>query len=157
MAKNNDTSDDGWLDERLRSLDTPPVEPNYQAARGRLGDRDASARRVRRRWTTAAAIAAAILLLAALPWPRAAAQRLWDRLTLGRVEVVRVAQENLPQPVNPFDWKEDNDERVEVRDAAEAERVAGFRPLLPPADVISETPKLTVSKRGVLSSTVKVA
>jgi len=44
-----------------------------------------------------------------------------------------------------------------VRDASEAERVAGFRPLLPPAEVVRETPKLTVSKRGVMSSTVKVA
>jgi len=157
MAKSNDTNDDGWVDERLRSLDTPPVEPGYQAARGRLRERDASARRVRRTWTTAVAIAAAILLLAALPWPRAAAQRLWDRLTLGRVEVVRVAQEHLPEPVNTFDWKEDNDERIEVRDASEAERVAGFRPLLPPAEVVRETPKLTVSKRGVMSSIVKVA
>src|SRR6516165_8491948 len=149
MANTNDSNEHRWVDERLQSLNSPDVEPNYDAARGRLRERDASARRVRRRWTTAAAIAAAILLLAALPWPRAAAQRLWDRLTLGRVEVVRVAQEHLPEPVNPFDWKEDNDERIEVRDAADAERVAGFHPLLPPADVVSETPKLTVSKRGV--------
>jgi len=156
MANSNHTNDDGWVDERLRSLDAPPVEPSYQAARGRLRERDASARRVRRTWTTAAAIAAAILLLAALPWPRAAAQRLWDRLTLGRVEIVQVAQENLPQPVNPFDWKEDEDQRIEVRDATEAERVAGFRPLLPPVDVVRETPKLTVSQRGVMSSVVKV-
>jgi hypothetical protein len=157
MANNNESNENRWVDERLQSLDAPDVEPNYDAARGRLRERDASARTMRRRWTTAAAIAAAILLLAALPWPRAAAQRLWDRLTLGRVEVVRVAQEHLPEPVNPFDWKEENDERIEVRDATEAERVAGFHPLLPPADVVSETPKLTVSKRGVMSSTVKVA
>ena len=157
MANNNDSNDNRWVDERLQSLDAPDVEPNYDAARGRLRERDATARRRRRQWTTAAAIVAAILVLAALPWPRAAAQRLWDRLTLGRVEVVRVAQEHLPEPVNPFDWKEDNDERIEVRDAAEAERVAGFRPLLPPADVVRETPKLTVSRRGVMSSTVKVA
>ncbi|HZW74178.1 MAG TPA: hypothetical protein VFF43_11560, partial [Caldimonas sp.] len=68
----------------MRSLDSPQVEPNYDAARGRLRERDASARRRRRAWTTAAAIVGAILVLAALPWPRAAAQRLWDRLTLVR-------------------------------------------------------------------------
>jgi hypothetical protein len=157
MANNNDANENRWVDERLRSLETPELEPNYDAARGRLRERDTSARTTRRRWTTAAAIGAAILLLAALPWPRAAAQRLWDRLSLGRIEVVRVAQENLPQPVNPFDWKEDNDEPVAVRDAAEAERVAGFRPLLPPTTVVRETPRLTVSKRGVMSATVRVA
>ena len=157
MANNNDPSENRWVDERLQSLDTPEIEPNYDAARGRLRERDAAARRVRRRWTTAAAIVGAMLVLAALPWPRAAAQRLWDRLTLGRVEVVRVTQANLPQPVNPFEWKEDDDERIEVRDAAEAERVAGFRPLLPPPDIVRGTPKLTVSRRGTMSSTVKVA
>jgi hypothetical protein len=157
MANSNDTNESRWVDERLQALETPDVEPNYDAARGQLRERESAARRSRRAWTTAAAIAAAMLVLLALPWPRAAAQRLWDRLTLGRVEVVRVAQENLPQPVNPFDWKEENDEPIVVRDAAEAERVAGFRPLLPPADVVPGTPKLTVSRRGLMSATVKVA
>jgi hypothetical protein len=133
------------------------LETGHIAARGHLRERDAAARRSLRAWTTAAAIGAGILVLAALPWPRAAAQRLWDRLSLGRVEVVQVARKDLPQPVNPFDWKEDDDEPMAVRDAAEAERVAGFRPLLPPADVVSGRPKLTVSKRGVMSSTVRVA
>jgi hypothetical protein len=157
MANSNDTNESRWVDERLQALETPDVEPNYDAARGQLRERESAARRSRRAWTTAAAIAAAMLVLLALPRPRAAAQRLWDRLTLGRVEVVRVAQENLPQPVNPFDWKEENDEPIVVRDAAEAERVAGFRPLLPPADVVLGTPKLTVSRRGLMSATVKVA
>jgi hypothetical protein len=157
MANNNDANDNGWVDERLQSLDTPDVDVNYDAARGRLREREAAAQRSRRAWATAAAVGAAILVLAALPWPRAAAQRLWDRLSLGRIEVVQVARKDLPQPVNPFDWKEDNGESVTVRDAAEAERVAGFRPLLPPADVVRGTPKLTVSKRGMMSATVKVA
>jgi hypothetical protein len=157
MANNNDANESGWVDKRLQSLATPEVESNYDAARGRLRERDASARRLRRRWTTAAAIAAAILVLAALPWPRAAAQRLWDRLSLGRIEVVRSTRNDLPQPFNPFDWKEDNDAPIAVHDAAEAERIAGFRPLLPQAGVVPGTPKLTVSKRGVMSATVKVA
>src|SRR5215510_5181926 len=109
MANNNDSNEHPWVDERLRSLDAPDVEPNYDAARGRLRERDATARRRRRQWTTAVAIVAAILVLASLPWPRAAAQRLWDRLTLGRVEVVRVAQENL-RPDKLFDFKEEGDQ-----------------------------------------------
>jgi hypothetical protein len=157
MANSNDTNESRWVDERLKALETPDVEPNSDAARGQLRERENAARRSRRAWTTAAAIAAAMLVLLALPWPRAAAQRLWDRLSLGRVEVVRVTQANLPQPLNVFDWKEENDQPIEVRDAAEAERVAGFRPLLPAADVVPGTPKLTVSKRGVMSSSVKVA
>src|SRR5215472_10688354 len=104
MANNSDANDNRWVDERLRSLGTPEVDSNLDAARGQLRERDASARRRRRAWTTAAVVVGAILVLAALPWPRAAAQRLWDRLSLGRIEVVRSTRNDLPQPVNPFDW-----------------------------------------------------
>lgn len=157
MANNSDANENRWVDERLRSLGTPEVDSNLDAARGQLRERDASARRRRRAWTTAAVVVGAILVLAALPWPRAAAQRLWDRLSLGRIEVVRSTRNDLPQPVNPFDWKEDNDESIVVHDANDAERVAGFRPLLPPPSVVAGTPKLSVSRRGVMSATVKVA
>jgi hypothetical protein len=154
MATNKDINDSRWVDERLRSLESPPLEPVHVAARGRLRERDAAARRSLRVWTTAAAIVVGILALAALPWPRAAAQRLWDRLSLGRVEVVQVAHE---EAVKPFEMKEEGDEPIPVRDAAEAERVAGFHPMLPPADVVPGMPKLSVVKRHVMSSTVKVA
>jgi hypothetical protein len=154
MANNNDANENGWLEERLQSLDTPNVDVNYDAARGRLREREVAARRSRRAWATAAAIGAVILVLVALPWPRAAAQRLWDRLSLGRVEVVPVAHE---EAVKPFEMKEEGDEPIPVRDAAEAERIAGFRPVLPPADVVPGVPKLNVVKRQVMSSTVKVA
>jgi hypothetical protein len=156
MANNSDANENRWVDERLRSLGTPEVDSNLDAARGQLRERDASARRRRRAWTTAAVVVGAILVLAALPWPRAAAQRLWDRLSLGRIEVVRSTRNDLPQPVNPFDWKEDNDEPIVVHDANDAERVAGFRPLLPPPSVVAGTPKLSVSRRGVMSATVRV-
>jgi len=156
MATNNDANENRWVDDRLRSLDSPQVEPNYDAARGRLRERDASARRQQRAWTTAAMIVGAILVLAALPWPRAAAQRLWDRLTLVRVEVVPVAQDNL-RPEKLFDFKEEGDEPINVQDVVEAERIAGFRPLLPPPEVVPGTPQLKVVKHEVMSSTVRVA
>ena len=43
------------------------------------------------------------------------------------------------------------------QDKADAERVAGFRPLLPPAAVVSGAPKLTVIKHQSISYTVNVA
>jgi hypothetical protein len=156
MAHTNDPNENRWVDERLRSLGTPEVKANLDAARGRLRERDASARRRRRAWTTAAVIVGAILVLAALPWPRAAAQRLWDRLTLVRVEVVPVAQDNL-RPEKLFDFKEEGDEPINVQDVVEAERIAGFRPLLPSPDVVPGTPRLKVVKHEVMSSTVRVA
>lgn len=156
MANNNDAKENRWVDERLQSLGAPEVDANLDAARGRLREREASARRRRRAWTTGAAIVGAILVLAALPWPRAAAQRLWDRLTLVRVEVVPVAQDNPVQPEKVFDFKEEGDEPISVQDVVEAERIAGFRPLLPPPDVVPGTPELKVIKHEVMSSTVRV-
>jgi len=155
MANNKDT--DRWVDERLQALQAPEIEPKHDVARARLRERAAAARRSRRAWTTAAAIGAAILVLAALPWPRAAAQRLWDRLTLHRVEVMQVTGRDRPDPGKLFEGKEESDAPIPVHDAAEAERVAGFRPLLPPADVVSAAPTLTVVKHASISYTVNVA
>src|SRR6266853_2074125 len=155
MANSNDANDGRWVEERLKSLETPQLfDPSHPAGRARLHERQAAARRARRAWTTAAVMGAGIVALVALSWPRAAAQRLWDRLSLGRVEVVQVAHE---EAVKPFEMKEEGDEPIPVRDAAEAERIAGFHPMLPPADVVPGTPKLTVVKRQVMSSTIKVA
>jgi hypothetical protein len=151
MANSNE---DRWIDERLAALESPQFEPTHVTAGARLRDREAAASRSRRAWTTAVAVVVVILVLAALPWPRAAAQRLWDRLSLRRVEIVQLARQ---EAINPFQMKEDGDQPIAVRDAAEAERIAGFRPLLPPADVMPGTPTLTVVKRSVMSSTVKVA
>ena len=160
MATNNNPPDDErFVDEHLKALEvSEPTRGDQVRARARLQGRLEARTPWRRALLVRTALAtAALVVLLALPWPRAAAQRLWDRLSLGRMEVVRVTQANLPQPLNLFDWKEESDEPVAVHDADEAQRVAGFRPLLPPADVVRGTPKLTVSKRSVMSSTVKVA
>jgi hypothetical protein len=157
MANTNDTGENRWVDEQIASLESPALERSHAAARAKLRDREAAASRSRRAWTMAVAIGVGILVLAALPWPRAAAQRLWDRLTLHRVEVMQVARRDLPDPRKLFEGKEESDAPIPVRNAAEAERVAGFRPLLPAADVVSGAPKLTVVKHASISYTVKVA
>src|SRR4051812_34041472 len=133
MTYSNDSSDDDrFADERLKALDSgESIRIDEGRARAQLRARMAAASPWKRTLWFSAALVATVLVLLALPWPRAAAQRLWDRLSLGRIEVVQSTRNDLPQPVNPFDWKEDNDEPIAVRDAAEAERIAGFRPLLP--------------------------
>src|SRR4051812_2748326 len=104
-----------FVDERLKALEAgEPTVVDRVRARARLQGRlDAHTPARRRLWATAAIVTAGLVLLA-LPWPRAAAQRLWDGLSLGRIEVVRSARNDLPQPVNPFDWKPDNDEPIAV-------------------------------------------
>src|SRR5262245_46245046 len=109
MANRIDDSNDDreWVEKRLKALEPPddfhPNPVRVARIRGREEMRIWWTRRV---WA-AVAVATAGLVLLALPWPRAAAQRLWDRLTLGRVEVVQVTRRDLPESVTAlFDWQE---------------------------------------------------
>src|SRR5216683_471595 len=142
-SRNNDSND--WVDERLSLLDTPGgAQPDSSQARARLRERhNAAVRTARRRAWTLAVTGSALLAILALPWPRAAAQRLMDRLTLGRIAVIDAVRKDLPESVTDAlvmksqPWQEES-----VRDLDEAQRIAGFRPWLPPSDVLAGTPKL---------------
>jgi hypothetical protein len=155
MAKNNESNESRWVEERLGALETPSeFQTDVAGARVRLREREASAaKRSSRAWTTAV-IAAGGLTVLALPWPRAAAQRLWDRLTLRRVEVVQISRKDLPESVTALFTMEDRNRPMPeaVRDLAEAERVAGFRPSLPPPGVLSGTPTLSVMRSLVFTT-----
>ena len=84
----------------LGTLGTPGgFQPDAAGARIRLRERDAAVAKRTSRASTAAVLAAVGLTMLALPWPRAAAQRLWDRLSLGRVEVVQISRNDLPESV----------------------------------------------------------
>jgi hypothetical protein len=159
MAMNNSSDDDRFVDERLKALDRgAPARIDEVRARSRLQGRlDAQARWTRPLVMAGLVVVTTILVLLTLPEPRAAAQRLWDRLTLHRVEVVQVARRDLPDPKGLFEGKDEYDQPIPVSDAAEAERIAGFRPLLPSADVLSGAPQLSVVKHASISYTVKVA
>src|SRR5262249_33290201 len=146
MANRIDGSNDDrqWVDDRLTALEqSDDFHPDPARARARLRGREEMRTWWTRRAWAGALVATACLGLLALPWPRAAAQRLWDRLTLGRVEVVQVTRKDLPESVTAlFDWQESgNREPIVVHDLAEAERVAGFRPRLPPPDLLKGTPE----------------
>ena len=160
MANHNDDHH-GWVDERLRSLDGPRgAQPNASQARARLRERhDATVRAARRRAWMLAVTGGALLAVLSLPWPRAAAQRLLDRLTLGHIAVIDTARKDLPEDVTdalvmkPQPWEEES-----VRDLDEAQRIAGFRPSLPPSDVLAGTPKLLVVRKATLATApLKVA
>jgi hypothetical protein len=160
MANHNDDAD-GWVDDRLKTLDTPNgFQPNASQARARLRERrDAAGRTARRRVWTLVAVCTVLLAILALPWPRAAAQRLLDRLTLGHIAVIDTARKDLPESVTgafvmkPQPWREED-----VRTLDEAQQIAGFRPALPPSDVLSGTPRLSVVRRATLATApLKVA
>lgn len=152
---NHDNDTDRWVEERLKSLD-PQDESrsNVKEARARLRDRQvAAARTSRRRGWAMTALGVGLLIVLALPSSRAAAQRLFNRLTAGHIAVIDSARRDLPESITDElvmksqPWPDEN-----VRDLEEAQRAAGFRPLLPPSDVLRGTPKLTVARLVTLAT-----
>jgi hypothetical protein len=153
MAMNDDEPSnlDQWIDARLSALREPAAfQPDASRAGVRLDERRFAARRSRRLWTVAG-IVAALLASLTLPWPRATAQRLWDRLTVRRVEIVQVSRKDLPSTImRAFELNDvRRDKPIAVHDADEAERVAGFHVHLASASVLHETPQLEVVKTEV--------
>ena len=153
MANHHDDRT-GWVAERLRSLDGARSEtPDAGQARARLCERQDAGRRASRRRAWMLAVAGVVLVMLSLPWPRAAAQRLLDRLTLGHIAVIDTARTDLPESVTdalvmkPQPWEEES-----VRDLEEAQRIVGFRPSLPPSDVLAGVPKLLVIRKATLAT-----
>jgi hypothetical protein len=153
MASNNDRSDNDWVDERLATLKTADEpQPDVNRARAKLrARRSGPAPHSRSIWLIGAV--AACLLLAALPWPRALAQQVWHRMVLSRIAVVQVDSEGVSDELaSVFTMDSAPYEQEPVADVAEAERIAGFRPLLPPEGILKGKPALSIVKRSVLAT-----
>jgi hypothetical protein len=153
MANNNDVNENRWVDDRLATLNTTAEsQPDIVRARAKLRERQsAPAPPSRALWFGMAA--AACLIFLALPWPRAMAQELWNRLLLGRVAVVQVDSEGVSDEVTAmFIMEPGTFDQAPVADVAEAERIAGFRPALPPAGILKGTPALAVVHRVTLAT-----
>ena len=144
MVNSNEANEGRWVEDRLSALDAASAfQSNIERARARLRDLEDAA--PRRRGRTLMLVALACLVLAMLPWPRAIAQQFWDRVLLGRVVVVQGNGGDLPEHLTaPFTLEPRPFERKEVRDADEAEQLAGFRPALPPSGILEGTPTLSV-------------
>ena len=155
MAIDNDSVQPS-VDEQLRSLQTPhDITPDLAVARARLRERASlHARRTRRtlRVTAVAVVLAAGVV--AIPSTRAAAQRLWDRLTIGRIEVFEITGRPLPTDVAGMFTMEFRGEPAltPASDAADAARIAGFVPALPPAGYLAGTPEFAVIKSDLQTS-----
>jgi len=160
MENDNRTELSRWVEERIAAV-APPAEwePDVDLARARFESRrsafgdahrgalGARRRAIRRYWLAGAAAAAmACAVLVWYPGARVRAQELWRRLTVGRIEVVRVDFDSLPdeakslraQPIHRPGPAE------VAADAAEAAQRAGFVPRLPSPGVLPGTPKLSV-------------
>jgi hypothetical protein len=155
MANDNDPDIPDWIDQSVQRLEGPAAfDADAAAGRARLREREGAATQRRRRGRRAAVFAAVAIVVVALPWPRAFAQRLWDRFTLRRVEVVQITGRELPESITAMFTMEDRrySDPIEVTSAAEAVRMAGFAPALPPLALIGEVPRLSVVKWAAMKT-----
>ena len=151
MANNDSANHGEWIDERLRSLTAGGERLDPARARQRLNDLEATRKRRNRRLLIAAP--GACLLMLVLPWPRALASQLWDFLVIERVEILHGGGEGLPESVTAgFIMEPQRIEQSSVRDGDDIERLAGFRPSLPPPGLLKGAPRLSIVKTVTLAT-----
>ena len=145
------TSEHDWIADRL-AVTAPRWEPDPRRARA-ARDRAEAASGHRTRRTYRLAAAAAVFLLAAVlvaPSGLAAAQELWYRLFVSRVEVVRLDLSKVPLDTNISI----NGAELSAASVAEASALAGYTVELPSAAVLPSAPVLSVLPPMVLSQRV---
>jgi hypothetical protein len=141
---------------------TPPSDwqPDPAAARIRFDQRRrlrSGARRVLMPAALVAGTAFAVIMLSADA--RLAAQHVWQWITLGRIEIVRVNFDDLPDEARSLFAQQLGDTAPPrpVATENEAAAVAGFVPRLPPEGVLPGKPVLTVLAPMVHATTIRIA
>jgi hypothetical protein len=128
-------SDHAWVAARL-AVTAPVWEPDSARA---IVDRTHGSR-IRPAWRFAGAATALVALVVLAPSGRAAAQELWYRLFVSRLEVVRMDLSRVPLDTSiRTDGAAQSAASVE-----EAAAIAGYTVELPPAHVLPGSPVLTV-------------
>ena len=133
-----------WVNARLSASSPPSGWPDEDIARRRLEQRIAG-RRPHRIILWAGATTAVCAALLIVPQSRAVAQRLWDQLFLGRLQVLITV---LDERADPGLFSPDLQHMPEARPvptAVDASRAAGFVPRLPGVDVFATAPRFSVT------------
>ncbi len=149
----NRKTEDQWVADILATL-TPPWESDPVRSRDQLTRAMSQPSRTKF-WmpATALATAACFAALVLLPAPRAIAQRLWNRLTISRVEVIRLDLSALPFRSEISS----NGLPVAVENFSEASEKLGFRPNPRLLGMFSSVPELTVIGPMEVRQTIHVA
>jgi hypothetical protein len=150
-----------WVEQRIALL-TPPAdwEPNTAVAGARFASRireqPRGFRRRRLIWA-AATLAGGLLLLA--PATRVAAQQVWQWLTVGGFEVVRVDLASLPDEAKSLSMHLLNQpaKPALAHNIEEAAHNAGFTPRLPGPGALSETVQLSTLGPMSFGTTLRTA
>ena len=141
---------EAWVNDRMTAAggsSLPAEWPDAAAGWRRLERRPAPPRR--RVWVWAAAATTALVAVAAVPATRTAAQRLWDEVFVGRIELIstdfeRGAVAHLFSPEFRL-----RPEPTAVASLEEAGNTAGFWPRLPAQGVFTSQPKFSVTDVGL--------
>lgn len=132
-----------WVHHRMAASEPVAAWPDLAAGRSHLDRRTATRQRPVLFWACAAAALGAAVLL--LPGPRLAAQRLWDRVVLGRIQVL-IADLDVAGAASGFfspqNLQLDVNAATSIGDASQR---AGFWPRLPDPDVFPVSPTFTVA------------
>ena len=139
-----------WAKAHLDAL-RPDWTPDLAAARHRLTATPAGQRM---RMLYGAVAAAALLAMVAIAPPgRTLAQELWARLFVSRIAVVHMDLSDVPLDGNVHV----EGGPIEVAGLAAATARAGFEPVLPPADVVTGSPRFAVLSRMEVTQTIHVS
>ena len=143
---------DDWVNHRMAASQRPAAWPDTRTAWTRLDER--IAQRPTRVWLWAGATAAVFVAVLALPASRAIAQRLWDQVIFGRIQVLITNYDEHGAAASVFspDIRHQPEPRP-VASLEEAGRAAGFAPQLP-AQIFAATPKYSVTDE--LSATLQL-
>ena len=146
-----------WVDDRVALLEPPQEwQPDADIAYERF--RSSPPRRSRQ-WIWAAAAAVIVGALLTLPAGRAIAQRLWDLVTLKRIEVFRVNVDNLPEKVQAALSARITSAPATLQPAANADKASqrvGFSVRIPGTNVLSGVPELSTFGPFVAELTLDV-
>jgi hypothetical protein len=150
-----------WVEDRTTLL-APPAhwEPDPKVARARFEARLRRRSALERYWlvgAVAASLLCAVLLVN--PRTRALAQQLWQWITVGGIEVVRVDFDSLPEEARSLEPRLVNQPAPPhvVDDMQEAAQRVGFAPRLPRPGILSGTPQISILDSMLFVNVLKVA
>ncbi len=149
----NKQAEDQWVAGRVAAL-APEWQSDLASCRSQL---NSSLPRQRRNtlWRPVAVCAAAacFAVLALLPAPRAIAQRLWERLTVSRIEVIRLDLSALPLKTEISS----NGPVASVENLGQASAKLGFAPSPRLWSMFATPPSLSVMPPIEVRQTIRVA
>src|SRR5262245_17017554 len=143
-----------WVNQRLSAADPPSDWPDVAVGWWTHVDQRV-ARRPRHRLLWAAVTMAACAAMLTLPAPRAVAQRFWDQVVLGRIQVLITDYDEHGAAASAFSPEvHHRPEARAVPSIEAASNAAGFAPRVPLVNVFSTSP--TYSVTDVVSATLQL-